>query len=231
MNAPAGIACSSGILPRRACAAPNRNKTLQKATRRMLIRRDFWATTWALATSALLFYNTVVLVCGNGHDEDTRTRTHAGANRSTLRRVVVVTGPSSVKRAMTKASSIQVWLLPARRTPIPRHVKVKADANPHDPAFEAYCEKREETHMQDTFRGTRTLRFLWHEQRGLCTVCNTKITRITGWRLHHSVPGVMGGSQSAENRVLLHPECHDRVHRQRIPVSKPRLPERGVRRA
>jgi len=28
----------------------------------------------------------------------------------------------------------------------------------------------------------------------------------------------MGGSQSAENRVLLHPECHDRVHHQRLPV-------------
>jgi RNA-directed DNA polymerase len=126
---------------------------------------------------------------------------------------------------------IQVWLRPTRRTPIQRHVKVKADANPYDPAYEAYFEKREETHMQETFRGTRTLRFLWYEQRGLCTACNTKLTRITGWRLHHCVPRVMGGSQSAENRVLLHPECHDRVHRQRIPVSKPRLPERGVRRA
>jgi RNA-directed DNA polymerase len=108
---------------------------------------------------------------------------------------------------------------------------VKGDANPYDPAYEIYFEQREGTHMQETFRGTRTLRFLWHEQRGICTVCNTKITRITGWRLHHCVPRVMGGSQSAENRVLLHPECHDRVHRQRIPVSKPRLPERGVRRA
>jgi RNA-directed DNA polymerase len=126
---------------------------------------------------------------------------------------------------------IQVWLRPARRTPIKRHVKVKGDANPYDPAYETYFEQREEAHMQDTFRGTRTLRFLWHEQRGLCTVCNTEITRLTGWRLHHCVPRVMGGSQSAENRVLLHPECHDRVHRQRIPVSKPRLPERGVRRA
>jgi reverse transcriptase-like protein/group II intron maturase/HNH endonuclease len=125
----------------------------------------------------------------------------------------------------------QVWLRHARSTPIKRHVKVKGDANPYDPAYETYFEQREGTHMQDTFRGTRTLRFLWHEQSGLCTVCNTKITRITGWRLHHCVPRVMGGSQSAENRVLLHPECHDRVHRQRIPVSKPRLPERGVRRA
>ena len=87
------------------------------------------------------------------------------------------------------------------------------------------------THMQETFRGTRTLRFLWQEQHGLCTVCNTKITRITGWRLHHCVPRVTGGSRSAENRVLLHPECHDRVHRQHLSVLKPRLPERGVRRA
>jgi RNA-directed DNA polymerase len=126
---------------------------------------------------------------------------------------------------------IQVWLHHARSIPIQRHVKVKGDANPYDPAYELYFEQREGTHMQETFWGTRTLRFLWYEQRGICTVCNTKITRITGWRLHHCVPRVMGGSQSAENRVLLHPECHDRVHRQRIPVSKPRLPERGVRRA
>ena len=126
---------------------------------------------------------------------------------------------------------IQVWLWHARSTPIKRHVKVRGDANPYDPAYETYFEQREGTHMQETFRGARTLRFLWHEQRGLCTVCNTKITRITGWRLHHCVPRVMGGSPSAENRVLLHPDCHDRVHHQRISVSKPRLPHRGVRRA
>jgi HNH endonuclease len=81
----------------------------------------------------------------------------------------------------------------------------------------------EGAHMLDTFRGTRTLRYLWHEQRGLCTLCNTKITRITGWRLHYCVPRVKGGSTGATNCVLLHPECHDRVHRQRLPVSKPRL--------
>ena len=125
----------------------------------------------------------------------------------------------------------QVWLRHARSTPIKRHVKVKGDANPYDPAYETYFEQREGAHMQETFRGTRTLRFLWHEQSGLCTVCYTKITRITGWRLHHCVPRVMGGSHSTENRVLLHPECYDRVHNQRISVSKPRLPERGVRRA
>jgi len=114
-------------------------------------------------------------------------------------------------------------LLFASRIPIKRHVKVKSGANPYDPACETYFEKRDGDHMQESFRGTRTLRFLWYEQRGFCPVCNTKITRTTGWRLHHCVPRVMGGSRSVENRVLLHPECHNRVHDQRIAVSKPRL--------
>ncbi len=125
----------------------------------------------------------------------------------------------------------KVWLYRAKSTPIKRHIKVKGEANPYDAAYETYFEDREGSHMLDTFRGTQTLRFLWTEQRGLCAICNTKITRITGWRLHHCVPLVKGGSKSAENRVLLHPECHDRVHRQHLSVSKPRLPERGVRRA
>jgi RNA-directed DNA polymerase len=117
----------------------------------------------------------------------------------------------------------KVWLFHAESTPIKRHVKVKGEANPYDPTYETYFEEREGAHMLETFRGTRTLRFLWHEQRGLCTLCNTKITRITGWRLHYCVARVKGGSTGAANRVLLHPECHDRVHRQRLPVSKPRL--------
>src|SRR5713226_8798517 len=124
-----------------------------------------------------------------------------------------------------------VRLLLASRTPIQRHVKVKGEAHPYNPACEPYFEKREGDHMSETFRGTRTLRFLWHEQSGLCAVCNERITRITGWRLHYCVPRVLGGSHSVENRTLLHLECHDRVHCQPLSVSKPRLPERGVRRA
>ena len=125
----------------------------------------------------------------------------------------------------------KVWLYCAKSTPIKRHVKVKGEANPYDPTYETYFEEREGAHMLETFRGTRTLRYLWYEQRGLCTQCNIKITRITGWRLHYCVPRVKGGSTGATNCVLLHPECHDRVHRQRLSVSKPRLLSRGVRRA
>jgi RNA-directed DNA polymerase len=125
----------------------------------------------------------------------------------------------------------KIWLLRADSTPIQRHVKVRADANPYDPACELYFVQREEAQMRESFRGTRILRFLWYEQHGLCPVCNTNITRTTGWRLHYCVLLVMGGSTSAENQVLLHPECRDRVRRQRLSVSKPRLPQGGVRNA
>jgi RNA-directed DNA polymerase len=124
-----------------------------------------------------------------------------------------------------------MWLWLANRTPIQRHVKVKGEANPYDPAYETYFEKREGDHMAGTFRGSRTLRFLWFFQRSLCPVCNLPITRFTGWRLHYRVPRVKGGSTGADNCVLLHPECHDRVHRQRLSLSQPRLSKRGVRRA
>jgi RNA-directed DNA polymerase len=122
-------------------------------------------------------------------------------------------------------------LLAASNTPIRRHVKVRSDANPYDSAYETYFEKREADHMLQTFQGSRMLRFLWSVQHGLCPVCNTKITRLTGWRLHYRLPRVKGGERSAENCVLLHPECHDKVHRLHLSVSKPRPPQGGVRSA
>ena len=173
------------------------------------------------------------LVCGDGPDGGTETKICVGSRRNTLSG----TGHGSKNWSFVgekydnQGQPHKVRLLLASDTPIQRHVKVKCEANPYDPAFETYFEEREGFHMRETFRGTRTLRYIWNEQHGLCTVCKLLITRTTGWRLHHCVPLVRGGSKSAENRVLLHPECHDKVHRQNLSVSKPRLPERGVRRA
>jgi RNA-directed DNA polymerase len=125
----------------------------------------------------------------------------------------------------------KIRLLLARNTPIRWHVKVKSEANPYDSAYETYFEKREADHLQSTLKGSRFLRFLWYEQGGLCVACNTRLTRLSGWFLHYCVPRVMGGPRNAENCVLLHPECHDRVHRLCLSVSKPRLPLGGVRSA
>jgi RNA-directed DNA polymerase len=81
--------------------------------------------------------------------------------------------------------------------------------------------------MLHNLRGIRQLRYLWREQSGLCPVCGQKITKLMGWHNHHLVYRVMGGSDSAENRVLLHPECHRSVHSRKLFVEKPR-PARGI---
>jgi RNA-directed DNA polymerase len=121
----------------------------------------------------------------------------------------------------------KMTLFRASRIPIQRHVKVKAEANPFDPAWEIYFEKRLGIKMADKLKGKRQLLQLWREQKGICPVCNQKITKLTGWHSHHIIWRSMGGSDTQENRVLLHPNCHSQVHSQKLTVEKPR-PSRGV---
>jgi RNA-directed DNA polymerase len=115
--------------------------------------------------------------------------------------------------------------------PIKRHAKVKSEANPYDPEWELYYEKRLDAHMADTLKGKRWLSHLWKEQNGLCPVCQQKITKITGWHSHHREWRSKGGSDTAENRVLLHPNCHQQVHSQGLHVEKPRPVKRAERKA
>jgi RNA-directed DNA polymerase len=114
--------------------------------------------------------------------------------------------------------------------PIKRHAKVKAQANPYDPEWESYYEKRLDVHIVDTLKGKRWLIHLWKEQNGLCPMCQQKITQITGWHSHHIEWRSKGGLDTAENRVLLHPICHQQLHSQGLHVEKPR-PTKGVRKA
>jgi RNA-directed DNA polymerase len=115
-------------------------------------------------------------------------------------------------------------------TPIKRHIKVKAEANPYDPAWERYFEARSGVRMAHSLKGRRRLLYLWREQNGICPVCKQSITKLTGWHNHHIVWRSQGGSDGAANRVLLHPNCHRQVHSQGLDVAKPRLPK-GVRKA
>src|SRR2546421_12231326 len=114
------------------------------------------------------------------------------------------------------------YLTDAAHVPIKRHVKIRGEANPYDPQWESYFEKRLDVRMEATLKGKHWLLTLWKEQRGLCPVCNQKITKTTGWHSHHMLWRSKGGSDRAENRVLLHPTCHQQVHSQRISVTKPR---------
>ncbi len=124
-----------------------------------------------------------------------------------------------------------VRLLAASSIRIERHTKIRAEANPYDPAWETYFEKRLDVQMEARLKGRRWLRHLWKEQNGLCPVCTQKITRITGWHSHHLLWRSKGGTDSAENRVLLHPTCHQQVHSQGLSVEKPRPVTRAERKA
>jgi RNA-directed DNA polymerase len=114
-------------------------------------------------------------------------------------------------------------LFRAGSLPIIRHVKIIGDANPYDPRWEAYFERRLDLKMEANPRRRKQLLSLWLSQGGLCTECGHKITRMTGWRSHKVVWRVFGGSDSMRNRVLLHPRCHSQVHDRELKVVKPRL--------
>jgi len=116
----------------------------------------------------------------------------------------------------------QHWLLQIASVPIERHVKIKGAANPYDPTWETYFEKRLDVKMANDLKGKRTLLYLWQEQAGICPICHEPLTKLTEWHSHHIVWKALGGSDRIENRVLLHPNCHRQVHSQRLPVVKPR---------
>lgn len=124
-----------------------------------------------------------------------------------------------------------VTLFAAHKMPIQRHVGIRSEANPFDPAWEVYFEKRLGVKMAQNLAGRRQLLYLWREQNGLCPICKQKITKLTGWHNHHLVWRSKGGSDKAENRVLLHPNCHRLVHSQAIFVEKPRPARQGVQEA
>ncbi len=112
-----------------------------------------------------------------------------------------------------------VWLVQAGATRIRRHVKIRSEANPYDPAWEVYCEERLALSMASTLTGRGTARYLWWEQDGRWRVCSQPLTREAGWHVHHLLWRSHGGGD-IENRVFLHPNCHRQVHSEGLVVNK-----------
>lgn len=124
-----------------------------------------------------------------------------------------------------------VYLHRAAAIPLRRHVLVRKDANPFDPAWETYFEARLDVQMARNLVGKGRLLALWKEQDGRCPHCGHKITTLTGWHSHHIVWRSKGGSDGQTNRVLLHPTCHRQIHSQQVTVAKPPRARRGVGKA
>ncbi|SEK13342.1 group II intron reverse transcriptase/maturase [Paraburkholderia diazotrophica] len=101
----------------------------------------------------------------------------------------------------------ELTLLQESDTPIQRHVKIKANANPHDPEWEQYFESRWGKKMLKSSRGRAKLYRVWLRQDGLCPTCQEPITQGTPWDVRHIVKRTEGGSDSASNLELHHPNC------------------------
>ncbi len=66
-------------------------------------------------------------------------------------------------------------------TKITRHVKIKCDANPFDPSWTAYFEKRETYKMLQTLQGRKSLLYIWEKQKRSCPLCGNPIDKDMSW--------------------------------------------------
>ncbi|MGK5081648.1 group II intron reverse transcriptase/maturase [Janthinobacterium sp. HLX7-2] len=98
-------------------------------------------------------------------------------------------------------------LLREADTPIQRHIKIKADANPHDPKWEPYFEARWAKKMLSSVRGRAKLYRVWLRQDGICCSCEEPILLGSPWDARHTVKRVDGGTDAASNLQLHHLDC------------------------
>ncbi|MFT5720980.1 MAG: RNA-directed DNA polymerase [Motiliproteus sp.] len=109
-------------------------------------------------------------------------------------------------------------LLYANDTPIKRHTKIKAQANPYDPIWETYFEQRLEQAWRNSDQGKRKTHQRWNRQSKRCPLCKQLITFETGWNMHYVIERHKGGSDKLENLVLMHPNCHRQLHNRAAPL-------------
>ena len=109
---------------------------------------------------------------------------------------------------------------------IVRHVKIKGEFNPFDPAWIVYGEDLHVQRMSQDIRDVQRYKLLM-AQDGRCALCGGLLDSEEGFDDHHIVPRIQGGSEALANRVLLHPVCHRRVHALGLEVAKP-VPARGL---
>ncbi len=98
------------------------------------------------------------------------------------------------------------------KIPIQRPVKVQGNANSYNPAMELYFEQRLAKKWETGCHGKRKVLSLWQRQARKCPCCGQVISLEMGTHTHHIIYRVMGGPDTMDNLMLLHPECHRQLH-------------------
>lgn len=95
-------------------------------------------------------------------------------------------------------------------TKITRYVKVKGEANPFDPEWIEYFEKRKTFKMLQSLNGRKSLLYMWERQNHLCPVCGKPINKEHPW----------GTSQQIVNGKKVNFLLHDSCRRKAIQTNK-----------
>jgi RNA-directed DNA polymerase len=103
----------------------------------------------------------------------------------------VFSGTTITSHGETREPRLRRWA----DTPITRHSKVNAAANPSDPTWARDFEARLGVQMADTLKGRRRLLDLWRAPDGHGPGCQQPITQLTGWHNHHRVWRSKGGGR------------------------------------
>jgi RNA-directed DNA polymerase len=110
----------------------------------------------------------------------------------------------------TRGNNGEPRLLPLRSasdTRIVRHVRVKSDANPFDPAWDSYFSQRRCSRMLERLQERSFPQRLWRQQKGQCPGCGQLIDEEDRWVVQPVVPFKAGGTRSLTNLKLLHSSC------------------------
>ena len=105
-----------------------------------------------------------------------------------------------------------ICLMDAAGVKIVRHVKIRGEANPYDPAWEDYFDKRLYAKMELTLVGRGQIQWLWRGQQGRCPGCGQMLREEEPWQVHHRIRRVDGGGDDLDNLEIYHANCHRQRH-------------------
>ena len=90
-------------------------------------------------------------------------------------------------------------------TKITRYVKVKGEANPLDPEWKEYFEKRKTYKMLKSLNGRKSLLYMWEKQNHLCPICGEPIDKEHSWGTNERI---VNGKKV---NFLVHDSCRRKV--------------------
>lgn len=108
------------------------------------------------------------------------------------------------------------YMLKFSWTKIQRHTLVSKKSSPDDPSLKEYWKKRNaKRNKSEAKELNRKREAIAHKQDYKCPVCGDSLFNKERIHLHHIIQRSKGGKDNINNLVMLHQQCHHKVHHQK----------------